>query len=160
MYKPRMVHIRTYHPPLHFIAPTTIPVSSPVLFIPSLYYTSYNSKIFFIYYTLTTCLTCTFKVFCEYTAVLSLIEQPTSLRRVQDQFSRARSAVHLGVGPVLVTPIASQVSPSATSSTNIHIEKKFTRDLIVQQEIIAKHVEAHFMSKPIVRHSETSSSHR
>ena len=32
----------TYHPPIHFIAPTTIP--PPVLFIPSLYYTSYNSK--------------------------------------------------------------------------------------------------------------------
>ena len=39
-----------YHPPIHFIAPTTIPVLSPVLFIPSVYYTSYNSKNFFIYY--------------------------------------------------------------------------------------------------------------
>ena len=46
MYKPRMVHVRTYHPPIHFIAPTTIPVLSPVLFMPSLYYTSYNSKSF------------------------------------------------------------------------------------------------------------------
>ena len=45
MCKPRMVHVRTYHPPIHFIAPTTIPVLSPVLFIPSLYYTFYNSKI-------------------------------------------------------------------------------------------------------------------
>ena len=43
-----MVHVRTYHPPIHFIAPTTIPVLSPVLFIPSLYYTSNNSKNFFI----------------------------------------------------------------------------------------------------------------
>ena len=50
MCKPRMVHVRTYHPPIHFIAPTTIPVLSPVLFIPSLYYTSYNSKNFLIYY--------------------------------------------------------------------------------------------------------------
>ena len=49
MCKPRMVHVRTYHPPIHFLAPTTIPVLSPVLFIPSLYYTSYNSKNFFIY---------------------------------------------------------------------------------------------------------------
>ena len=43
------VYVCTYHPPIHFIAPTTIPVLSPVLFMPSLYYTSYNSKNFFIY---------------------------------------------------------------------------------------------------------------
>ena len=48
MCKPRMVHVCTYHPPIHFIALTAIPVLSPVLFMPSLYYTSYNSKIFFI----------------------------------------------------------------------------------------------------------------
>ena len=32
----------------HFVALTAIPVLSPVLFMPSLYYTSYNSKTFFI----------------------------------------------------------------------------------------------------------------
>ena len=41
-----MVHVCTYHPPIHFIELTAIPVLSPVLFIPSLYYTSYNSKNF------------------------------------------------------------------------------------------------------------------
>ena len=46
MCKPRMVHVCTYHPPIHFIALTAIPVLSPVLFMPSLYYTSYNSKNF------------------------------------------------------------------------------------------------------------------
>ena len=46
MCKPRVVHVCTYHPPIHFIALTAIPVLSPVLFMPSLYYTSYNSKNF------------------------------------------------------------------------------------------------------------------
>ena len=46
MCKPRMVHVCTYHPPIHFIALTAIPVLSPVLFMPSLYYTFYNSKNF------------------------------------------------------------------------------------------------------------------
>ena len=125
MYKPRMVHVYTYLSPTITLHCTDYhPCLVPRAFhtIPILHILQFED--FFIYYTLTTCLTCTFKVFCEYTAVLSLIEQPTSLRRVRDQFSRARSAVHLGVGPVLVTPIASQVSPSATSSTNIHIDKK------------------------------------
>ena len=44
------MYVCTYHPPIHFIALTAIPVLSPVLFMPSLYYTSYNSKNFFIYY--------------------------------------------------------------------------------------------------------------
>ena len=41
-----LVHNTT---PIHFIALTAIPVLSPVLFMPSLYYTSYNSNNFFIY---------------------------------------------------------------------------------------------------------------
>ena len=46
MCKSRMVHVCTYHPPIHFIALTAIPVLSAVLSMPSLYYTSYNSNTF------------------------------------------------------------------------------------------------------------------
>ena len=46
--KPCMVHVCTYHPPIHVIALTAIPVLSPVLFMPSLYILQFEFEEFLV----------------------------------------------------------------------------------------------------------------